>query len=141
MAKWRPSPSNSASSPFARSRESSRGTVLLTGQDLGIYQFAEGADRLEPGQMLLLLLGRQGPGYVNCNTAESLGQSIPRLSGQHDPLLLAVEALIGVTQKKKRDRVAKVATLLAALRKGKDRDALPLLISLRRRSLIAAQTP
>ena len=41
----------------------------------------------------------------------------------------------------KRDRAAKVATLLAALRKAKDRDALPLLISLRRRSLIAAQTP
>jgi HEAT repeat protein len=116
-----------------------RDALLLTGQDLGIYQFAEGADRLEPGQMLLLLLGRQGPGYFNCNTAESLEQSIPRLSGQNDPLLSAVEALIAVSQR--RDRGAKVATLLAALRKAKDRDALPLLISLRRRSLIAAQTP
>ena len=116
-----------------------RDALLLTGQDLVIYQFAEGADRLEPGQMLLLLLGRQGPGYVNCNIAESIEQSIPRLSGQNDPLLAAVEALIIVTQK--RDRAAKVATLLAALRKAKDRDALPLLISLRRRSLIAAQTP
>ncbi len=54
-----------------------RDALLLTGQDLAIYQFAEGADRLEPGQMLLLLLGRQGPGYVNCNTAESIEQSIP----------------------------------------------------------------
>ena len=72
------------------------------------------------------------------DTAESLDQSIPRLSGQNDPLLSAVEALIAVTQK--RDRGAKVATLLAALRKAKDRDAVPLLISLRRRSVIAAQT-
>lgn len=116
-----------------------RDALLLTGQDLGIERFAEGADRLEPGQMLLLLLGRQGPGYVNCNTAESLDQSIPRLSGQNDLLLPAVEALIAVTQK--RDRGAKVATLLAALRKAQDRDAVPLLISLRRRSMIAAQTP
>jgi len=116
-----------------------RDALLLTGQDLGIERFAEGADRLEPGQMLLLLLGRQGPGYINCNTAESLDQSIPRLSGQNDLLLPSVEALIAVTQK--RDRGAKVATLLAALRKAQDRDAVPLLISLRRRSMIAAQTP
>jgi HEAT repeat protein len=116
-----------------------RDALLLTGQDLGIYQFADGADQLEPGQMLLLMLGRQGPGYVNCNTAESLEQSIPRLSGQNDPLLPAAEALIAVSQK--RDRGAKVATLLATLRKAKDRDAVPLLISLRRRALIAAQTP
>jgi HEAT repeat protein len=116
-----------------------RDALLLTGQDLGIYQFAEGADRLERGQMLLLLLGRQGPGYFNCNTAESLEQSIPRLRDQTDPLLPAVEALIAVSQK--RDRGAKVATLLAALRKAKDRDAVPLLISLRRRAVLAAQAP
>ena len=116
-----------------------RDSLLLTGQDLGIYQFGEAADRLGRGQMLLLLLGRQGPGYFNCNTAGSLDQSIPRLRDQADPLLAAVESLIGVTQQ--RDRAVKVTTLLAALRKAKDRDAVPLLISLGRRALVAAQTP
>ena len=116
-----------------------RDALLLTGQDLGIYQFGETADRLERGQLLLLLLGRQGPGYFNCNQAESLEQSIPRLRDQADPLLATVEALIAVSQQ--RDRSVKVATLLAALRKAKGRDAVPLLISLRRRAVLAAQTP
>ncbi len=89
--------------------------------------------------MLLLLLGRQGPGYFNCNTAGSLEQSIPRLRDQADPLLAAVEALIAVEPAARPQ--AKVATLLAALRKAKGRDAVPLLISLRRRAVLAAQTP
>jgi HEAT repeat protein len=116
-----------------------RDALLLTGQDLGIHQFAARAERLDRGQMLLLLLGRQGPGYFNCNTAESLEQSIPRLHDNADPLLPAVEALIAVSQE--RDRATKVTTLLAALRQAKDRDAVPLLISLRRRAVLAAQTP
>jgi len=116
-----------------------RDALLLTGQDLGIYRFGEGSDVLEPGQMLLLLLGRQGPGFFNCNTAGSLEQSIPRLRDQADPLVPAVEALIAVSQQ--RDRAAKVATLVAAIRKAKNRDAAPLLISLQRRAVIAAQTP
>src|SRR5689334_4163236 len=63
-----------------------RDALLLTGEDLGIYRFAEGADRIERGQMLLLLLGRSGPGFFNCNTqVPSLGQSIPRLRGPDDP--------------------------------------------------------
>jgi hypothetical protein len=116
-----------------------RDSLLLTGEDLGIYQFGDAGDKLERGQLLLLLLGRQGPGYFNCNTAGSLEQSIPRLRDQADPLISAVDALIAVTQK--RDRTAKVTTLLAALSKAKDRDAAPLLLSLRRRALLAAQTP
>lgn len=114
-----------------------RDALLLTGQDLGLSQFGDAADRLQQGQMLLLLLGRQGPGYFNCNTAESLDQSIPHLRNQDDPLIPAVEALITVTQQ--RDRAAKTSTLLAALRKAEDRDAVPLLLSLRRRALFAAQ--
>jgi hypothetical protein len=114
-----------------------RDALLLTGQDLGLSQFGDAADRLERGQMLLLLLGRQGPGYFNCNTAESLDQSIPHLRNQDDPLIAAVEALIRVTQQ--RDRAAKTSTLLTAIRKAEERDAVPLLISLRRRALFAAQ--
>lgn len=116
-----------------------RDALLLTGEDLGISRFGGAADRLERGQLLLLLLARQGPCYLNCNTAESLEQSIPRLRDQADPLLLAVEALIAVGQN--RDRSVKVATLLAALRQAKAREAVPLMISLRRRAVLAAQTP
>jgi HEAT repeat protein len=116
-----------------------RDALLLTGQDLGIYQFTEGSDALERGQLLLLLLGRQGPGYFNCNQASTLEQSIPRLRNPADPLLAAVEALINVTHQP--DRAAKVAILSGALQKASDRDAVPLLLSLRRRALLAAQTP
>ncbi len=37
-----------------------RESLLLTGQDLGIYRFAGGSERLARGQLLLVLLGRQG---------------------------------------------------------------------------------
>jgi HEAT repeat protein len=116
-----------------------RDTLLLTGQDLGIYQYGAGPDQVDRGQMFLLLLGRNGPGYVNCNQAGSLDLSIPRLSGPDDPLLAAVETLIAVTQQ--RDRGKKVARLVEGLRASKGRDAVPLLVSLRRRALLAAQAP
>jgi len=51
------------------------------------HRFAEGTDRLERGQLMLVLLGRQGQNYVNCNGARTLGQSIPRLDGKDDLLL------------------------------------------------------
>ena len=114
-----------------------REALLLTGQDLGIYRFGESADRLERGQLLLLTLGRQGPGYFNCNTAGSLEQSIPRLGAADDPLVGAVQALIAVGQR--RDRAEKVETTLAALRRAKDREAVPLMFALQRRSALAAQ--
>jgi HEAT repeat protein len=114
-----------------------RDALLLTGQDLGISQFAAGADTLATGQLLLLLLGRRGPGYFNCNSAETLDQSIPRLQGRDDPLIGAVRALISVTHE--RDRALKVRTLIPALVAAKDRDAVPLLMALRRRALLASQ--
>lgn len=116
-----------------------RDSLWLTAQDLGIGSMANEAADLESGQLLLLLLGRQGPGYFNCNLAGSLEQSIPRLHDQADPLLAAVEALISVTQH--RDRGDKVTSLLDALRRAQDRDAAPLLFSLRRRAVIAADRP
>ncbi len=114
-------------------------TLLLTGQDLGIYQYGAGPEQVDRGQMFLLLLGRNGPGYFNCNLAGSLELSIPRLSAQDDPLLVSVETLIAVTQQ--RDRSKKVALLVEGLRASKGRDALPMLVSLRRRALLAAQAP
>ncbi len=116
-----------------------REELLMTGQDLGVYRFAEGADRLERGQLMLVLLGRQGQGYINCNDGPTLGQSIPRLDGKGDPLLTAVEVLIAMTRK--RDRAERVALLRDGLKGAKGRDASPLLLSLGRRALLAAQDP
>jgi hypothetical protein len=116
-----------------------RDVLLLTGQDLGIYRYGAGPGQIDRGQVFLLLLGRSGPGYVNCNQAGTLDLSIPRLSGPDDPLLSAVETLIEVTQQ--RDRAKKVALLVDALRLSKEREAVPLLVSLQRRALLAAQTP
>jgi HEAT repeat protein len=116
-----------------------RDALLLTGQDLGIYRYGAGPGQIDRGQMFLLLLGRSGPGYVNCNEAGTLDLSIPRLSGPEDPLLSAVETLIAVTQQ--RDRAKKVAFLIDALQVSNGREAVPLLVSLRRRALLAAQMP
>ena len=116
-----------------------RDALLLTDQDLGIYRYGAGPDKVERGQVFLLLLGRNGPGYMNCNQAGSLELSIPRLSGPDDPLLASVEVLIAVTQQ--RDRSRKAALLIDGLRVAKGRDAVPLLVSLRRRAMLAAQAP
>jgi HEAT repeat protein len=117
-----------------------RDALLMTGADLNISQYGEAAERLGRGQMLLVLLGRSAQGYFNCNTAwPTLEQSIPRLRDQDDPLLAAVQVLIGVTQQ--RDRAKKVELLLDGLRQAKGRPAIPLLMALRRRAVLAAQTP
>lgn len=116
-----------------------RDALLLTGDDLRIYQFGAAANQIDRGQMLLLMLGRSGPGYFNCNSAGSLEQSIPRLSGPADSLLKSIEALIEVTQR--RDREARVNRLLDGLKGAKGTDAIPLLMSLRRRAMLAVQTP
>jgi HEAT repeat protein len=116
-----------------------RDALLLTGNDLGIYRFAEDSHRLEEGQMLLLFLGRRGPGFFNCNEAAELDQSLPRLASADDPLVPAVETLIAVSQE--RDRSKKVGLLLDGLRASKGRDAISLLASLERRAILAAQTP
>jgi hypothetical protein len=118
-----------------------RGELLMTGQDLGIYRFAEGSDRLERGQLMLILLGRQGQDYFNCNCngVPTLGQSIPRLEGKDDPLLAAVDVLIGMTRR--RDRTERVALLRDGLKGAKGRDASALLLSLGRRALVAALDP
>ncbi|MHC5543329.1 hypothetical protein ACYOEI_34330, partial [Singulisphaera rosea] len=79
-----------------------RSELLMTGQDLGIYRFAEGSERLKVGQLMLVTLGRQGLNYFNCNGAPTLGQSIPRLTDKDDPLLEAVDILIDMARKRNR---------------------------------------
>jgi HEAT repeat protein len=114
-----------------------REALLLTGQDLGIYRFAGGSERLPRGQLMLVLLGRQGQNYFNCNTAPTLSQSIPRLESKDDPLLPAVDALIAMTRL--RDRVARVELLRDAVKKASGRAVSPLLLALGRRALLAAR--
>ena len=117
-----------------------REALLMTGADLGVYRFAEGDDRLERGQMLLVFLGRQNGNLFNCNLGcPTLAQSIPRLSGQDDPLLDAVEVLIAMSQR--RDRAERVELLRDGLLKASRRDAVPLLLALQRCALIASQSP
>lgn len=118
-----------------------RDELLMTGQDLGVYRFANDSERLERGQLLLVLLGRQGSGFINCNCAgvPTLGQSIPRLAGKDDPLLTAVEVLIGMTRQ--RDRALRVAALRDRLSQAKERDSTPLLAALERRAFLAARDP
>ena len=116
-------------------------SLLLTGQDLGIYRFAAGSDRLARGDLMLVLLGRQGQNYFNCNCngVATLAQSIPRLDGKDDPLLAAVNVLIGMTRK--RDRSGRVALLRDGLLTARGRAVAPLLLALSRRALLAAQSP
>jgi hypothetical protein len=116
-----------------------RDALLMTGQDLGIYRFADAADRLERGQLMLVMLGRQGEGYFNCCPGETLGQSIPRLAGQDDPLLKAVDVLIAATRK--RDRLERVALFRDGLKSARGRDAAPLLLAIGRRPMLGSQAP
>jgi hypothetical protein len=116
-----------------------RESLLMTGQDLGIYRFGPSGDRLERGQLMLVLLGRQGEAYFNCNDSQTLAQSIPRLDGRDDPLLAAVDVLIASART--RDRVERVALLRDGLKAAKGRDASPLLLVLGRRSLLSARSP
>ncbi len=112
-----------------------RDALLLTTDDLG------GSDEpvsLEKGQVRLLLLGRSGRGYANYNRQGTLEQSVPPLNGQNDPLLDTVKVLIAVGQQHDRDK--KVSLLLDGLREAKGASAVPLLLALQRRALLAAQT-
>ena len=116
-----------------------RDALLMTGQDLGIYRFAASGDRLDRGQLMLVLLGRQGEAYFNCCAGETLNQSIPRLAGRDDPLLGAVDVLIASARR--RDRLERVSLLRDGLNAAKGRDASPLLLALGRRPMLAAQSP
>jgi hypothetical protein len=114
-----------------------RDALLMTGTDLGVYQYAAAGERLQPGQLLLILLARQGEFFLNCNPAATLRQSIPRLTGPDDPLLSTVDVLIAAARQ--HDRKARVQTLLDGLMKAHGREAGPLLLALERRAVIVAR--
>jgi hypothetical protein len=112
-----------------------RDTLQLTTDDLGGFDEPVGLDK---GQLRLLLLGRSGVGYANVNNRGSLDQSVPPLNDQNDPLLDTVRVLVSVGQQ--HDRAKKVSLLLDGLGNAKGAAAVPLLIALRNRGLLAAQT-
>ena len=112
-----------------------RDALLLTSDDLGGF---EEPAALEKGQVRLLLLGRSGPGYANVNRGQTLDQAVPPLKDETDPLLDTVKVLIAVVQQ--HDREKKVNMLLDGLREAKGVSAVPLLLALQRRGLLAAQT-
>ncbi len=112
-----------------------RDALLLTTDDLGGF---DEISTLEKGQLRLLMLGRNGRGYANANRLGTLDQSVPPLKDQNDPLLDTVKVLIAVGQQ--HDREKRVGLLLDGLDRAKGASAVPLLISLQRRGLLAAQT-
>src|SRR5258708_4523129 len=115
----------------------SRESLLLTSDDLGTQQFTDAAP-IEPGQLRLLVLGRSFAGYSMRREARSLDQAIPPLRDPNDELLATVKVLLAVNHSS--DRAEKVALLLDGLRKQKGAPAIPLLVAMERRSLLAAQT-
>ena len=89
---------------------------------------------------MLVLLGRQGQNLLQAVTSHAtLSQSIPRLEGKDDPLLPAVDALIGMT----RLRTGSRASSCSATRSRKPRAAPFRHCFWRwaRRALLAARAP
>ena len=116
-----------------------RGELLMTGQDLGIYRFAEGPDRLERGQLMLVLLGTPGPELCQLQRRPDARPVDPPAGQQGRPAARRRGVLIGMTRK--RDRAERVALLRDGLKRAKGRDAVPLLLALGRRALLAARDP
>src|SRR6202162_5936409 len=114
----------------------SRESLLLTSDDLGTQQFTDGAP-IEAGELRLLILARSFAGYAMRREALSLDQAIPRLRDPNDELLATVNVLLAVNHSL--DRAKKVSLLLEGLRKQKGASAIPLLIAVERRSVLAAQ--
>ena len=115
----------------------SRESLLLTSDDLGVQQFTDAAP-IEAGQLRLLILGRSFAGYAVHREAVSFDQAIPRLSSPNDALLASVNILLAVNHSL--DRAKKVALLVDGLRKQKGAAAIPLLVAVERRAMLAAQT-
>jgi HEAT repeat protein len=111
-----------------------RDTLQLTTEDLGGF---DETGALQRGQLRLLLLGRSNRGYVSHNRQGNLDRSVPLVQNEKDPLLDSVKVLIQVTQQ--HDRGKKVTLLLDGLRQAKGTGAIPLLLALQRRAMLAAQ--
>ncbi|HEY6291503.1 MAG TPA: HEAT repeat domain-containing protein [Terriglobia bacterium] len=116
----------------------SRESLSLTSQDLGIQGYRDSAP-IKTGQLRLLMLGRSSQGYAILRPSPSLEQAVPPLHETNDDLIETVKVLLAVNATP--DRPRKVVLVLNGLRAQQGPAAIPLLTSLERRSLLAAQTP
>jgi HEAT repeat len=110
--------------------------LSLTSEDLGIANYPDSP--IESGQLRLLMLGRSYEGYTAFGVSPNLDQAIPPLRDLNDGLIEACKVLLAVHPAP--DRSRRVVLLLEGLRDQKGPATIPLLDSLERRSLLAAQT-
>ncbi len=115
----------------------SREVLVLSSNDLGGYQFGNVTRDLKTGQVRMLILGRSSEGYARRHMAPTLDQALPPLQDGNDPMIDAVKVLLSVEES--RDRARKVTLLVEGLRSANGPACVPLLASLQRRSLVAAQ--
>ncbi len=114
-----------------------RETLSLTSGDLGLYDVA--SDRIERGQLRLLMLGRRGPGYHGVSGGGTAERALPLLEGENDPLLPAVQVLIAAGQE--HDLRKRLDRIVAGLPAAKGPGAVALLLPIRTLGLLAAQAP
>ena len=115
-------------------------SLLMTGEDLGIYRFAESTDRLARGSSCSSCWAGKDRTTFNCNPAQTLAQSIPRLEGKDEPLL-GRRRYPDRHDPPARPRRAGWPCWSTGLKAAKGRAVAPLLLSLNRRALMAAQAP
>ncbi len=116
----------------------SRDVLLLNSNDLGGYQFGNATRQIKTGELRMLILGRTREGYAIERGAPTLGQVLPPLQNRNDSLIEVTKVLLSVAEN--RDRARKVTLLLDGLQSTNGPACVPLLTSLQRRSLLAAQT-
>jgi HEAT repeat protein len=116
----------------------SRKVLLLSSNDLGVYQLGNTTRQIKAGQVRMLILGRSREGYALDPMNATLDQALPHLQDVHDSLIDSAKVLLNVEES--RDRARKVKLLLDGLQAMNGPSAVPLLASLQRRSVLAAQT-
>ena len=115
----------------------SRPQLLLASGDLGSYSADFDPKDIRPGERRLLMLRRSTVGYGAFSRELSADLAFPRLEGPDDPLLGAVDALLGLQELSDRHEI--VTRLSRDLGEAEGRGAIALLAALDRRTYVAAQ--
>ena len=115
----------------------SRPKLLLASGDLGSYSADFDPKDIRRGERRLLMLRRSTVGYGAFSRELSADLAFPRLEEPDDPLLGAVDALLGLQELSDRHEI--VTRLSRDLGEAKGRGAIALLAALDRRTYVAAQ--